>query len=97
MNNETMIYPLNEVATSKLTKLMFFGKIEKIAIVSPKDSAPYLIVDHTEFVRNDEPTISGKMNIVEEKRRSAIKVNETKDENKYNDESAYNVWLGQKK
>lgn len=97
MNNETMVYPFTEEATSKLTRLMFFGKITKIAIVQPDNKPPYLIVDHTEYVRSDEPTIDGKPNITEEKRRTAINFNDTKDENKYKDDYMYDVWRGQKK
>jgi len=54
MNKETMIYPFTEDAVSKLTQLMFFGKIEKIAIAVTDGNAPYLIVDHTEFVHHPD-------------------------------------------
>lgn len=71
-NKETMIYPFTEDALIKLRGLLFFGETEKIAIALPNDAAPYLIVDHTQYVLNDEPTLSGKTNIVEEKKRTVI-------------------------
>ena len=83
MNNDTMIYPLSDDAQSKLLQLMFFGKISKIAIVQSDCNPPFLLVDHTEYVRGDEPTIDGSPNITEEKRRTAIMFNYSKDEDKY--------------
>lgn len=81
MSKETMIYPLSDDAVSKLTGMMFFSKIEKIAIVSPDEDAPYLIIDYIETVRSNEPALSGKPYIVEEKKRTIIKVNYKKTDN----------------
>lgn len=97
MNNDTMIYPFSDGAQSKLLQLMFFGRITKIAIVQSDGNPPFLLVDHTEYVRNNEPTIDGKPNLVEEKRRTAIKFNYSKDEDKYDVATKDNVWRGQKK
>lgn len=96
MSTETMIYPFTEDAQSKLTQLMFFGRVEKIAIAAPTDAPPYLIVDHVEFINHpDYGLVPGYRG--EEKKRTAIRFNYSKDEIKYDDATKDNVWRGQKK
>jgi len=95
-NNETMVYPFTEDAKSKLMQLMFFGKIEKIAIAAPNDAPPYLIVDHVEFKSHpDFGYITGYKG--EEYKRTVINFNYSKDDVKHDDDTKTNVWLGQKK
>lgn len=75
--SETMVYPFTEDAISKLTQLMFFGRIEKVAIAAPNNDAPYLIIDHIEFINHpDYGLVPGYKG--EQKKRTAINFNYSK-------------------